>query len=73
MGTETMVISLEDNMVAAHKMGVVVFNKYGDVAAPHLVQMMQDTELFDTVAERMAFLAGFHGAMRRAKQKGSVH
>jgi hypothetical protein len=69
--------SLEDRMVAAHKLGIVTFQRVGKVAPELLAQMLAETGLFDTMAETMAFLAGYTGEIRRARKanqpNGSLH
>jgi hypothetical protein len=73
--------TLEDRMIAAHKLGMVTFKAFGGLPLELLSRMLAETGLFDTMAENMAFLAGYQGAQRRAagtnqdnhQHNGSVH
>ena len=62
--------TLEDRMVAAHKLGVLTFERYGCLEFETLIRMLIETQVFDNMAEIMAYLAGYEGAQRRAKDDG---
>ena len=61
--------SLEDRMVAAHKLGMLTFDKYGKLPMATIVRMLHETGVFETMAEQMAYMAGYHGASLRADRE----
>jgi hypothetical protein len=67
------IIPLEDRMVAAHKTGVLTFQRFGKLPPQVLANMLRETGVFPTPAETLAYLAGYHGAMKRAERDGRLH